>query len=85
MRIAIVTSSYWPVVGGQMIYARVLARELVQQGHNITVLTRFTKRLASDSRESQLRIGMTLQRIEGFLWTGRTMHSRAQHVTACVT
>lgn len=52
MRVAIVTSSYWPIVGGQMIYARDLARELVRQGHQVTVATRFTSRLRRNTWES---------------------------------
>lgn len=52
MRVAIVTSSYWPIVGGQMIYARDLARELVRQGHAVTVATRFTSRLRRTTWES---------------------------------
>jgi len=52
VRVAIVTSSYWPIVGGQMIYARDLARELVRQGHQVTVATRFTSRLRRNTWES---------------------------------
>ncbi len=43
--VALVTTAYWPIVGGQMIYARDLARELVRQGHEVTVATRFTSGL----------------------------------------
>ncbi|NLI01405.1 MAG: glycosyltransferase family 4 protein [Chthonomonadales bacterium] len=52
MNIAIVTTCYWPIVGGQMIYARDLARELARQGHEVTVVTRFTKKLARTTWES---------------------------------
>lgn len=52
MRVALVTTSYWPIVGGQMIYARDLARELARQGHELTVATRFTSRLRRNTWES---------------------------------
>jgi len=52
MRIAIVTTCYWPIVGGQMVYARDLARQLVRQGHQVTVATRFTSRLRKNTWES---------------------------------
>jgi glycosyltransferase involved in cell wall biosynthesis len=52
MRVAIVTTSYWPIIGGQMIYARDLARQLVRQGHQVTVATRFTSKLRKNTWES---------------------------------
>ncbi|NUQ70445.1 MAG: glycosyltransferase family 4 protein [Chthonomonadales bacterium] len=52
MRVAIVSSAYWPIIGGQMIYARDLAQELVRQGHEVTVATRFTSRLRTSTWES---------------------------------
>ncbi|MBM3494252.1 MAG: glycosyltransferase family 4 protein [Armatimonadetes bacterium] len=52
MRVAIVTTSYWPIVGGQMIYARDLARELVRQGHTVTVAARFTSGLRPTTWDS---------------------------------
>jgi glycosyltransferase involved in cell wall biosynthesis len=52
VRVAIVTTSYWPIVGGQMIYARDLARELVRQGHTVTVAARFTSGLRTTTWDS---------------------------------
>lgn len=43
LHIGLVSTAYWPIIGGAEVYLHRLAGALVEQGHEVTVATRFTK------------------------------------------